>query len=274
MSGWIKLYRSLLDWEWYSDCNVVYTFVHLLLEANWEDKKWRGLTIPRGSLVTSVAKLAESLKLTIQQTRTVLNKLKSTNNITIVSTNGYSLITIVDYDLYQNYDEGITNKKTDEETNEQQTNNKPSNKRITTTKESKNQEYNNIYNNFPYPSLEEKTEPLKKYVFEGHVVKLVEKDFTKWKQAYPLVDLTGILSKFDAWVKDQGEDVRKNWFIRCSNYLAKKNKQLEERAKQPNPAVKPSPKADKSEDEKSIWDYYDQYNIPYDPEMRRAHECR
>lgn len=89
MSGWVKLHRSLLDWEWYNDCNVVYTFIHLLLEANWEDKKWRGMIIPRGSLVTSVAKLAESLKLTIQQTRTVLSKLKLTNNITITATNGY-----------------------------------------------------------------------------------------------------------------------------------------------------------------------------------------
>lgn len=268
MSGWIKLHRSLLDWEWYNDCNVVYTFMHLLLEANWEDKKWRGITIPRGSLVTSVAKLSESLKLTIQQTRTALSKLKSTNNITITTTNGYSLISIVNYGFYQNSNDELTSETTSEETSEQQTNNKQVNKRITTTKESKNQEYNNIYNNPPYPPKEEKTEPSKKYVFEGHVVKLIDRDFKKWKEAYPLVDLNYSLAGFDNWAKDQTEEIKKNWFVRCSNYLAKKNKQFEERAKQTKPQPKPAQKSPKPEKEESIWDVYDRLGIEYDKSKR------
>ena len=272
MSSWVKLYRSLDNWEWASNPNIVALFVRLLIMASYETRQWKGKTINRGQLFTGRRELSNRTGLSEQQIRTSLNKLKSTNEITIESTNEGMLITVVNYSKYQGDDVEATNKPTNDLTNEQPTNNQ----QITTIKESKEiyNLNNNIYNNPPYPPKEEKTGPSKKYVFEGHVVKLIDRDFKKWKEAYPLVDLTGILSKFDAWVKDQGEDVRKNWFIRCSNYLAKKNKQLEERVKQPNPAVKPSPKADKSEDEKSIWDYYDQYNIPYDPEMRRAHECR
>lgn len=264
MSGWIKLHRSLLDWEWYNDCNVVYTFVHLLLEANWEDKKWRGMIIPRGSLVTSVAKLAESLKLTIQQTRTVLNKLKSTNNITIKTTNGYSLITIVNYDLHQNCGDEITNEITSKKTNEQQTNNKPSNKRITTTKESKNQEYN-IYNNTPLTPQEvgEKKVPVKVYAFEGKFVKLNEKDFNHWKKAFPNVELEGFLTSYDAWLKNQPEKVQKEWYMRCSGYLAKKN---QENAKN-KPAAVTAGQSPKSEE--TIWELYERMGIPHKkPEVK------
>ena len=42
MEGWIKLHRQILDWEWYDDINVKVLFLHLLLTANYEDKKWQG----------------------------------------------------------------------------------------------------------------------------------------------------------------------------------------------------------------------------------------
>ena len=37
--GFIKLYRSMLQWEWYDDVNVKVLFLHLLLKANYEEKK-------------------------------------------------------------------------------------------------------------------------------------------------------------------------------------------------------------------------------------------
>lgn len=251
MSGWVKLHRSLLDWEWYNDCNVVYTFIHLLLEANWEDKKWRGMIIPRGSLVTSVAKLAESLKLTVRQTRTVLDKLKKTNNVSIKTTNGFSLISIVNYDLYQNSNEDLTNEKANDRADERQTNDKPCDKRTTTTKESKNQEYNNIYNTPLTPQeAGEKKIPVKVYAFEGKFVKLNEKDFNRWKKAFPNVELEGFLTSYDAWLKNQPEKVQKEWYMRCSGYLAKKN--------QENAKNKPAQKS-----EETIWELYDRMGIPY-----------
>ena len=90
-SGWIKIHRNMLDWEWYLDSNIVRLFIHLLLKANWEDKKWCGILIKRGSFVTSHGSLSEETKLSIQQIRTCLSKLKLTDEILIKSTNKHTL---------------------------------------------------------------------------------------------------------------------------------------------------------------------------------------
>ena len=76
-------------------------FLHCLLSANHKPAKWRDLTIKRGQLVTSYEKLAAHNGLSIQQVRTAIEKLQSTNEITYQSTSQYSIITIKNYNLYQ-----------------------------------------------------------------------------------------------------------------------------------------------------------------------------
>jgi hypothetical protein len=122
---WIKLYRKFLDWEWYNDINTSRLFLHILLKANFKDKKWRGIPIKRGQLLTGRLKLSEETGLTVQQVRTSIAKLISTNEITKQSTPQYTIITVNNYEDYQ--------KVTNNPTNEQPT----SNQRATTTKEGK-----------------------------------------------------------------------------------------------------------------------------------------
>ena len=101
MEGWIKLHRKMINWEWYNDINVKVVFLHLLLTANHEDKKWQGIEIKRGQKITSLSHLAEETKLSVKQIRNVLNKLKSTGEITSKGTSKYTIITIVKYNDYQ-----------------------------------------------------------------------------------------------------------------------------------------------------------------------------
>ena len=91
----------MINWEWYNDINVKVVFLHLLLTANHEDKKWQGIEIKRGQKITSLSHLAEETKLSVKQIRNVLNKLKSTGEITSKGTNKYTIITIVKYNDYQ-----------------------------------------------------------------------------------------------------------------------------------------------------------------------------
>ena len=128
-ASWLKIYRKFLEWEWYDDINTKVLFLHILLKANYRDKKWRGEIIPRGSFVTSIGILSKETHLSTMQTRTSLTKLKSTSEITSKSTSQFTLITVVKYDEYQGSKQECRNKITNGITNEQQTDNKP----ITTT---------------------------------------------------------------------------------------------------------------------------------------------
>ncbi len=79
MSGWIVLHRSFLEWEWYSDSNMVKLFLHLLLKANHSEAKWKGNTVKRGQLITGINSLSSETGLSKQNIRTCLKKL---NNLT------------------------------------------------------------------------------------------------------------------------------------------------------------------------------------------------
>ena len=101
MDGWIKLHRRILQWEWFSDPNVLSVYMYLLLQSNRTDATWRGLLIKQGQHMTSAEKIAAATGLTRQKVRTALGKLLSTNEITIESTNERSLVTIVNWAVYQ-----------------------------------------------------------------------------------------------------------------------------------------------------------------------------
>lgn len=138
MQGWIKLYRKLTDWEWYDDAVVKAIFIDLLILANHQDNTWHGQTVKRGSLVTSVATIAGRNGLTIQQVRTALNKLEKTGEINKQSTNKNTLIIVLNYERYQEFEdtENDNCQQTDniQTTNKQQSNNN----QITTNKNVKN----------------------------------------------------------------------------------------------------------------------------------------
>ena len=125
-NGWIKLHRKILDWEWFTSPSTLQLFIYLLLRANKEDKKWRGILIKRGQLVTSVATISEETKLSTQQVRTSLNRLKSTNEITSKTTNRFTLITVCKYESYQLYEEAEqqTKQQALQQTNNKQITNK------------------------------------------------------------------------------------------------------------------------------------------------------
>ena len=140
MNGFIKIHRSLLDWEWWDDKNTFRLFMTILLLANWKDKKWHGKLIRRGSFWTSIESLSLKSGLTIRQTRTALNKLISTGEVTSEVTNEGRLITVVKYEVYQSNDAEATNETTNEVTGKRQTSDKRPDKRATTT-----EEYEDLY---------------------------------------------------------------------------------------------------------------------------------
>lgn len=113
-SGWVNLHRKILGWEWYSDINTCRLFIHMLLKANWQEGKFRGTTVPRGSFISSLDKLSEETKLTKREIRTAISHLKMTGELTVKTTNRYSVFTIQNYDFYQSGDTQNDNQETNE----------------------------------------------------------------------------------------------------------------------------------------------------------------
>ena len=109
-TGWVKLHRQLLDWEWYNDVNTTRVFLHLLMVANHKDNKWRGIDIKRGQRLTSISALASETNLSIKNIRTSIKRLKSTNEVASHSTAQHTVFTMVNYDLYQDEASEVANK--------------------------------------------------------------------------------------------------------------------------------------------------------------------
>lgn len=130
MSGWIKLYRSLLEWEWYDDHNATRLLVHLLISVNHEDKKWKGQMIKAGSLAFSWSTLSEAVGLSIQQLRTAMDRLESSKEVNRQSTSKFQVVTLVKWEKLQDNSKLVTGK--------QQQIQQPNNRLATTTKEVKN----------------------------------------------------------------------------------------------------------------------------------------
>lgn len=134
MDGWIKLHRKFLDWEWYDTPTVKSVFLHLLLTANIESRKWRGIEIKRGQTVTSFEKISKATGHSIQEVRTAINKLKSTQCVTQSKYSKFSVFTVINFDSYQNATEFLTG-------NQQATNTQSTGNQQATNNTIRNKEY-------------------------------------------------------------------------------------------------------------------------------------
>jgi DNA-binding transcriptional MerR regulator len=139
MSGWIKIHRQFINWEWFNKSEAVHLFIYLVLKANHKDAQWQGIDIKKGQFITSFGKISADTGISLQVIRTLLKKFEKTNEINIQTTNKFTIVTICKYECYQQENE-LPNTQL---TNEQQT----TNKQLTTNKNDKNNK-ENIYRSF------------------------------------------------------------------------------------------------------------------------------
>ena len=139
--GWITIHRKIIKWEWYNEPNTFRLFLHLLLSANHKDQRWRGILVKRGQVIVGRKKLAEELGISERQVRTSMNHLKSTNEVTTKTTSKFTLVTLVNYSVYQDKPKAYRPTKSPKD-NQQPTNNRPATDQQPTT----NNNDNNINN--------------------------------------------------------------------------------------------------------------------------------
>ncbi|KAA6233128.1 hypothetical protein EKD00_01895 [Chlorobium phaeovibrioides] len=100
-NSFITLHRRIMQWEWYTDANTIRVFLHLILTANHKETRWRGELIKRGQVLTGLNQLSRDLKLSVKKIRVALEHLISTGEVANRSTNKYRVITIINYNAYQ-----------------------------------------------------------------------------------------------------------------------------------------------------------------------------
>ena len=98
---YIKLYKKMLDWEWYDDPNTMRVFLHCLLRANWKPGSWHGINYSAGEFITSLQTLAVETNLSIKQVRVALNHLIETGEVASKRQSKCRIITVNNWSLYQ-----------------------------------------------------------------------------------------------------------------------------------------------------------------------------
>ena len=99
--GYIKLYRKLMKWGWYTDTNAKCVFLHLLFLAQYEACFYRGVKLDVGQAVTSIREISTQTGISVQSVRTALEHLKSTQEITQSPHGKFSVFTVKNYSEYQ-----------------------------------------------------------------------------------------------------------------------------------------------------------------------------
>jgi len=195
MPGWLKMYRKITEWEWYTDSQTVHLFIHIIIKASFEDSKWRGQNIKRGQLFTGRKLLSQQTGISEQSIRTILNRLKSTEEITIESTSKNSIITVCNYERYQaEYQQ--TNQQINQQTNQQSTSDQPATNHIKEIKKLKKEKKD------PFclePSAEASNPVVEIILNSKKLYPLLQKDIDDWQDLFPAVDVLCELRKMAAW---------------------------------------------------------------------------
>lgn len=190
MTGYVLLHRKMMEWGWYKDSQTVHLFLHLLFKASWKKSEWKGIPINRGEIIVGRKTLHFETGISEQSIRTILTRLKSTNELTIKSTSRFSVITICNYESYQNVKNEI-NQQTNQQTNQQST----TSKELKNIKENKNNTYSVCFETFwnRYPRKVGK-----------------DKAWQSWSKLKCDINIELILTALDwqikqeSWVKDSG----------------------------------------------------------------------
>jgi hypothetical protein len=215
MEGFIKLYRKFILWEWYDTPNMVHLFITLLLKANHEPGNWHGININRGQLITGIHSLSKSTGITVRSIRTCINRLKSTGEVTIKTTNKYSIITICNYDIYQSSNT-YSDKQNDKQTGKRTTSKRQANDNKQECKECK-EEY--IYSNFYDFEISKCNGDINYPAFVGWLfgTNLNKRPFTK------VLNMTDQISfeQFNKYISKYGHEKLKDTIINLDNYTKK-----------------------------------------------------
>jgi hypothetical protein len=135
--GYVKLWRKSIDGGWLSNHKLWAFWCWCLMKASHKEFDlvvgYTQVHLMPGEFVFGLRKAAKELKISIQSIRTILDFLKTSQNLTLKSTHLFSIITITNWDIYQSQENEINTPINTRVTHGQHTgNNKQEHKNIRT----------------------------------------------------------------------------------------------------------------------------------------------
>lgn len=104
--GFFKVHRKIFESDLWPNKNASRLFLYLLGHAAWKplktDARYQSVTLEPGDVLTGLHRLAADCALTVREVRNAIVCLKRANRITVKATNRFSVISVINWDLYQN----------------------------------------------------------------------------------------------------------------------------------------------------------------------------
>ena len=142
--GFVKIYRSILHNGWLKNHKLTIGWLYCLLKASHREREVlignRKVLLKPGQFIFGREKAVSETGLSPRSLRTVFKRLSLMQNLTIQTTNKYSLITVVNWEFYQTKEAEVTSKTTSKRpANDQQvTSKRPASDHIQEVKNGKN----------------------------------------------------------------------------------------------------------------------------------------
>lgn len=135
MTGWIKLHRKLLDSPIFQNEKLFKVFAYCLMKASHKDHTQlvdrRVVELEKGQFVFERKRASEELRLKESTVRDYIKLLENLGTIVVKSDNKFSVITVVNWAIYQSMEENSDSKNDNKSTtNQQQMDNKSTQTRM------------------------------------------------------------------------------------------------------------------------------------------------
>lgn len=124
MTGWIKLHRKLLDSPIFQNEKLFKVFAYCLMKASHKDHTQlvgrRVVELEKGQFVFGRKRASEELRLKESTVRDYIKLLENLGTIVVKSDNKFSVITVVNWAIYQSMEENSDSKNDNKSTTNQQ----------------------------------------------------------------------------------------------------------------------------------------------------------
>lgn len=228
--GWIKLYRQSVENGWLQNHKLWAFWSYCLLKASHKKSTimvgFQRVDLEPGQFIFGRKKASFDLKLSEQEVRTCLKHLENYENITIKSTNKYTLVTLNKWEQFQGEDIADNQQINQHVTSSQPT----SNQQVTTNKNDKNYKnekkeeivLSDSKESAPSPNVS-KAEKLKAEI-DGMILALGcawSDNLEYYRTKYPGRDMVLAIESMKEWIRANPAKAKKrtDWSLFVQNWL-------------------------------------------------------